>query len=70
MYNHNQVLWIGVRYGKTEREVKQLNAFRSVIATFSFDENEAKDFITLYKAYDRAEYGHFVDTSYPQIIRY
>jgi uncharacterized protein YktB (UPF0637 family) len=145
MYNHNRVSWIGVRYGKTEHEVKQLNAFLSppkgysgskdeymgfqkhsciqfclvrsgfeivlfhavandavdrgyltdlieqndkkkinriireieklkgegfkwyitdtkndkVITTFSFDENEAKDFITFYKAYDRAGYESF-----------
>lgn len=26
-FNHNRVSWIGVRYGKTEQEVKQLNAF-------------------------------------------
>ncbi|WP_147533009.1 phospholipase D family protein [Bacillus marasmi] len=28
-FNHNRVSWIGVRYGKTEQEVKQLNAFLS-----------------------------------------
>ncbi|WP_026573936.1 phospholipase D family protein [Bacillus sp. UNC438CL73TsuS30] len=28
-FNHNRVSWIGVRYGKTEQEVKQLNEFLS-----------------------------------------
>jgi HKD family nuclease len=156
-FNHNKVSWIGVRYGKTEKEVKQLNEFLSTsrgsysssqddymgfqkhsciqfslvkngyeiilfhavasdaidrgtfhdiidtqnqakldkiveevallkgkgftwyitdakndktIASFSFDEQEAKDFIEFYQKYDRTGYESFCSYYMPPNHRY